>query len=206
MSITNEDLDILKDFLFKDKNTLAQYQYDNFHQFMDVTIPHILKNKNIFYETYTPDKLKTIKYGLEFTNIEYMPPTNDDINFIFPEEARTRGLTYSTKLMVNVQQFKETKNISNNEIKKEYIGDKEYLDLAKIPIMVGCKYCTTVLKKDVKHTECKYDPGCYFIVNGGEKIIIGLERIVYNKILILKKKILHTKIIIRLQQVYHLNI
>ena len=38
MSITNEDLDILKDFLFKDKNTLAQYQYDNFHQFMDVTI------------------------------------------------------------------------------------------------------------------------------------------------------------------------
>ena len=50
-----------------------------------------------------------------------MPPTNDDINFIFPEEARTRGLTYSTKLMVNVQQFKETKNISNNEIKKNIL-------------------------------------------------------------------------------------
>ena len=188
MSITNDDLTIFKDFLFKDKNTLSQFQYDNFHQFMDVTIPHLLKTKNIFYETYTSDKLKTIKYGLEFTNIEYMPPTNDNINFIFPEEARTRNLTYSTKLMVNVQQFKETKTLSNNEIKKEYIGDKEYLDLAKIPIMVGCKYCTTVLKKDIKNTECRYDPGCYFIVNGGEKIIIGLERIVYNKILTFKKK------------------
>ena len=51
------------------------------------------------------------------------------ILILFLKEARTRGLTYSTKLMVNVQQFKETKNISNNEIKKDYIGDKEYLDL-----------------------------------------------------------------------------
>ena len=99
MSISKDDLAILKDFLFKDKNTLSQFQYDNFHQFMDVTIPHLLKTKNIFYETYTSDKLKTIKYGLEFTNIEYMPPTNDNVNFVFPEEARTRNLTYSTKLI-----------------------------------------------------------------------------------------------------------
>ena len=48
MSITNDDLTIFKDFLFKDKNTLSQFQYDNFHQFMDVTIPHLLKTKNIF--------------------------------------------------------------------------------------------------------------------------------------------------------------
>ena len=80
------------------------------------------------------------------------------ILILFFQKKLELELTYSTKLMVNVQQFKETKNISNNEIKKEYIGDKEYLDSAKIPIMVGCKYCTTVLKKDVKHTECKYDP------------------------------------------------
>tara|TARA_Y100000768_G_scaffold277219_1_gene212643 strand:- start:236 stop:3811 length:3576 start_codon:yes stop_codon:yes gene_type:complete len=188
MSITNEDLTILKDFLFNDKNKISQFQYDNFHQFMDVSIPHILRTKNIFYETYTDDKLKIIKYGLEFTNIEYMPPTTDNINYVFPEEARTRNLTYSTKLMVNIQQFKETKTISNNEIKKEYIGEKENLDLAKIPIMVGCKYCSTLLKKNIKNNECKYDPGCYFIVNGGEKIIIGLERIIYNQILVFKKK------------------
>ena len=35
MSITNDDLTIFKDFLFKDKNTLSQFQYDNFHQFME---------------------------------------------------------------------------------------------------------------------------------------------------------------------------
>lgn len=42
--------------------------------------------------------------------------------------------------------------------------------------MLRSKYCTTVLKKDTNDTECRFDPGCYFIIKGNEKVVISLEK------------------------------
>ena len=53
--------------------------------------------------------------------------------------------------------------------------------------MIKSKYCTTTIKKDL-HKECKYDPGGYFIVNGAEKVVLSMEKIVDNKVLIFTKK------------------
>ena len=36
--------------------------------------------------------------------------------------------------------------------------------------------------------ECKYDPGGYFIINGQEKVIISIEKMVDNKVLIYTKQ------------------
>ncbi|MFM7989457.1 MAG: hypothetical protein ACKPKO_60095, partial [Candidatus Fonsibacter sp.] len=56
------------------------------------------------------------------------------------------------------------------------------------PIMVRSEYCSTNLKKDRPNTECRFDPGCYFIIKGSEKVVIGLERITDNKMLCFTKK------------------
>mgnify|MGYP001184609433 CR=1 FL=1 len=48
-----------------------------------------------------------------------------------------------------------------------------------------------VLKSKLQETEdkeCKYDPGGYFIVNGNEKVIMSVEKMVDNKILVFTKK------------------
>ena len=42
--------------------------------------------------------------------------------------------------------------------------------------MLRSKYCTTVLKKETADTECRFDPGCYFIIKGSEKVVVSLER------------------------------
>jgi len=188
MSITNEDLLKLKDFMFEGYNCLYELQYDSYHQFMDESIYNELKIKNVFYETSSLDNLYVYKYGFFFNNMEWLPATSSENTYMFPEDARKRHLTYSTKLIMNIQQFQEVHNISSGEIKINKIGEPERLELAKIPIMVKSKYCTTNLKKNIKNTECKYDPGCYFIINGNEKIVIGIERMIHNKILVFKKK------------------
>ena len=42
--------------------------------------------------------------------------------------------------------------------------------------MIKSGYCNTNIRKDIKNTECKYDPGCYFIVKGNEKVVIGMGK------------------------------
>ena len=42
--------------------------------------------------------------------------------------------------------------------------------------------------KNPDPTECKYDPGGYFIVKGNEKVILSLERMIFNKPLVFVKK------------------
>ena len=52
--------------------------------------------------------------------------------------------------------------------------------------MIKSKYCTTSIKKDLLG-ECKYDPGGYFIVNGQEKAVMSIEKMVDNKVLVFTK-------------------
>ena len=84
MSITDEDLQKFKDFMLgRNKALLLSCQLDSYHYFMDVIIPRELKNKNIFYETYNEEKTVVYKYGFEYHNIEYLPPTNNNLEYIF---------------------------------------------------------------------------------------------------------------------------
>ena len=53
--------------------------------------------------------------------------------------------------------------------------------------MIGSEFCSTNIFKDKKSNECKYDPGGYFIINGGERVIVPHETIA-DKLLIMEKK------------------
>ena len=67
------------------------------------------------------------------------------------------------------------------------VGDTEKnIAIGNIPIMVKSKYCTTSIKNDLLG-ECKYDPGGYFIVNGQEKVVMTIEKMVDNKVLVFTK-------------------
>lgn len=60
--------------------------------------------------------------------------------------------------------------------------------IAYIPLMVRSKYCSLTQYKGVDTTECDFNPGGYFIVNGSEKVIICQDRMVENKPLVFLKK------------------
>jgi DNA-directed RNA polymerase beta subunit len=187
--INNNDTFKLIDLYFEKKFTLYKSLYESYEQFIEEIIYKELKEgENIFYEKMEGDKL--YKYKFVFDDIRLKPPLhNNEEDYMWPEDARKKNLTYSSKLVATVRQIQEVIDIPSDTITRKVIGRIEHdVPIASIPIMVKSKYCTTNIKKEIPNTECTYDPGCYFIVNGNEKVVMSLERIIDNKMLVFTKK------------------
>ena len=185
------DIKYLQDLYFDQSKILFDHQISSFHQFVDEIIYNELKNEdNIFYENVDTKSGIIYKYGFEFDNISIKPPMyeNED-EIMYPHDARKRHMNYASKLVAKVIQYQKTINISTGEETKVIIGSPENeVPIGKIFIMVGSRFCSTNIKKESEERECRYDPGGYFIVNGNEKVIMSIEKMVDNKILVFTKK------------------
>jgi DNA-directed RNA polymerase II subunit RPB2 len=96
-----------------------------------------------------------------------------------PIEARQRNFSYSSSLYVD---FHIKCTWYENSVKKCAKKVIKNINIGKIPIMIGSKYCVlNNLHYKIQSDECKYDPGGYFIINGNEKVIISHDRIAENK-------------------------
>jgi DNA-directed RNA polymerase beta subunit len=125
---------------------------------------------------------------MEFENICIRKPTifenNGSIQPMMPNDARLRNLTYAAPLYVDVKvstSFIDNKNNGIVQTKERVFPN---VHLGKIPVMVGSKYCLLqdqlyIHPKDLG--ECAEDPGGYFIVQGGERVIISQERMSENR-------------------------
>ena len=119
-------------------------------------------------------------YRVKFGKIRLGSPRSVEIDgsvsAILPLEARLRNLAYRAPLYLEmvVEQsgvIRETQN--------QHIGD--------LPIMVRSDPCLTSRMTDeqlVARGEDTYDPGGYFIINGSERVVVGLEDLSPNKILV----------------------
>ena len=125
---------------------------------------------------------------LFFENVSLRKPTifenNGAILPMMPNDARMRNLTYASPLFVDVRirtTFIDNTNGGERQVKERLFPN---VHLGKIPVMVGSKYC---LLHDQKHLtpialgECAEDYGGYFIVGGGERVIISQERMAANR-------------------------
>jgi len=191
MSINKESIFKLLDFYFA-SDPLYKFQHDSYDQFInDIVFPTMKESPNIIMENVFQDKI--YRHRLEFTDISLKPPVNEiDDELIFPEDARIKHLSYSGKLIANVKQILEiVETQTGNTTRRVIVEDKE-VPIAKLPIMIKSRYCNTVLRPEIKNTECHFDPGCYFIVgssgNIGERVILTHERICENKALVSTKR------------------
>ncbi len=125
---------------------------------------------------------------VNFENIALRKPTifenNGAILPMMPNDARLRNLTYASPLFVDVRV--RTTFINNTKQGERIMKERLFpnVHLGKIPVMVGSKYC---LLNDQKHIppgklgECEEDFGGYFIISGGERVIISQERMSENR-------------------------
>ena len=188
MTDTQIEINKLIELYFNQPNVLYEHLFASYHQFVSEIIPYsLIQEPNYFSETV--DKEFIYQHGFKCSNIRIKPSTFENDNEIkFPSDARKNHLNYFATVVADVQQFVEKINALTNEKVIKNIGEVEKeTPIANIPIMVKSKYCSTVIKQDLKG-ECKYDPGGYFIVNGGEKIVMSMEKMIDNKILVFTKK------------------
>jgi len=187
MESIQKDIDNICDLYFKQPLILYEHIFSSYNQFIEEIIPYCLKQEtNYFYENIDNHLINF--HGFKCDNIRIKPATFDNDNEIkFPHQARKNHLNYFASIIVDIKQYVETYNILTNEKTIKEVHKENNIAVANIPIMVKSKYCSTNIKKNSSN-ECKYDPGGYFLVNGQEKIILSIEKMVDNKILIFTKK------------------
>jgi DNA-directed RNA polymerase II subunit RPB2 len=140
-----------------------------------------------------PDRgLQTLNHEyevqLEFENTSIRKPTifenNGAILPMMPNDARLRNLTYASPLFVDVRVTTTFIDHTKGGMRASRVRLFPNVHLGKIPVMVGSKYC---LLHDQKHLhpsalgECAEDLGGYFIIQGGERVIISQERMSENR-------------------------
>ena len=124
-------------------------------------------------------------YKIQLGRIQFKQPRmmelDGSVTHITPTEARLRNVSYVAPLMLEANVIEDGKTLESRFI---HIGD--------IPVMVKSEAC--ILRnfseqKLIDHAEDPSDPGGYFIINGSERVIVGLEALSYNKIIVDAEKV-----------------
>jgi len=125
-----------------------------------------------------PYKIRLDKIKL---NPARMMELDGSITHITPAEARLRNVSYVCPLMMGANIIEDGKILESRPI---HVGD--------LPVMVrshACKLYGFNEQKLIEYGEDPQDPGGYFIINGSERVIVGLEDLSYNKIIVDEEKV-----------------
>lgn len=119
-------------------------------------------------------------YRIQMGRIKLQKPRmmelDGSITHITPGEARLRNVSYAAPIMMEASVVEEGK-----------ILESRYVHIGDMPIMVRSSKCildNLSPTKLVEYGEDTNDPGGYFIINGSERVIVGLEDLSYNKIMV----------------------
>ncbi len=188
--LTHEDYWVVVSSFFEQKGLVSQ-QLDSFDQFVRYKIQEIVDENSTIIVQSTPTAGQTTvrKMILKFGQIYLSKPpvyteSNGTTHSIKPNEARIRDITYGCTLHIDVTKITENECGQRDEHKFSRVV------IGQLPIMLRSSCC--ILnglgdKNIVDLGECPYDQGGYFIVGGGEKVIIAQERMASNTVHIFKK-------------------
>ena len=175
---------------------LVSQQIGSFNQFVGNNIKEIVDENKVLKIEMDPSykrNAEPITYELNFGDVKraanpQILESNEKINKqLFPNEARVRNLDYLSDLSVEAF-LKEKKGEDSDE---RILGKKQTYPIGKIPIMIRSKYCSLNNKTDIQRIElreCEFDQGGYFIIGGGEKVIVAQERMATNFVYVFNKK------------------
>lgn len=185
---TDDVFDFMK--LYYNRNGIMySHLYNSFNKFLNEDVKIFLENgDHIFFEKI--DRNLIYRYKFKYDNVMIKPPTmENDVEAMFPSDARTKSLVYSCRLMAKVTQIQEIIDLTTDEKITNINGTpEENVPIANIPLMLKTTYCSLTTHKGYDNSECEYDPGGYFIINGSEKVVIAQDRMCDNKPLVFIKK------------------
>jgi DNA-directed RNA polymerase II subunit RPB2 len=178
-------------------NGLVSQQIDSFNTFISKSIRQIIKEaKCIEYRHDLGPKSGMIRnYIVEFGEPRIFPtPIYSEGNHtekMIPSVARLRNLNYESELTLDCK-LKVTEETSEGISVIKEDSDYTRVKIGLIPIMVRSDYCSlSSMETDenrVQNGECVYDQGGYFVINGGEKVIVAQEKMADNFVYVFKTK------------------
>ena len=163
---------------------LVKHQIESFDDFVLNTIPSIIRETPAIVVDNGEQE-----YSIKFDNGFITRPgtvEQDGFHELTPHQARLRNLTYNGSL------YMDAKHVVKNKATGQIVSQEtEKILLAKIPIMVMSELCNLHSKTKEERVgtfECQFDEGGYFIVKGGEKVIVAQEKMANNQIYVFENK------------------
>ena len=230
--ITAEDCWTVVSSFFDTKGLVSQ-QLDSYDEFVSTTMQemiaehsHISIDKHLPQSEDSPDEPVLRRFEIQFGTVMLSRPTVTESDGttapLYPFEARSRNLTYSSPMFVQLTMRKskayerpimdptdeEVAASGRTDIIQKPTGgtylewEEEQIELpeghqkqmnvfiGKLPIMIKSRYCLLRDKSDdflYAYSECPYDQGGYFVINGSEKVLIAQERSAANIVQVFKK-------------------
>src|SRR5687768_11857794 len=120
-----------------------------------------------------PYKIRLGKIKLQQPRIMEL---DGSVTHVAPVEARLRNLTYGSPIMLEC-----------SIVEDDNILESRFIHIGDITVMVKSNACILHNLPETKLIELgedPKDPGGYFVINGSERVIIGLEDLSYNKIIV----------------------
>jgi DNA-directed RNA polymerase II subunit RPB2 len=133
---------------------------------------------------------REVEVCVEFANVQIRKPTifenNGAVTPMYPNDARLRNLTYAAPIYTDIiatYTMRVPRLDGGEPIITVSRRTLPHVQVGRIPVLVGSDYC--VLRDTPEKTprelgECSEDIGGYFIIQGGERVIISQERMSEN--------------------------
>ena len=176
--IDDECIQVIIDKYFKQNNILVNHQIQSYDDYIENILPSIISQ--FFPLTINVKSHQIQKITLHIEDMKIIDPHFTENNgcrkVMTPNIARLRNYTYSLTVLVTLRVSITIFNDIYIELPDKIIPN---IILGKIPLVVQSKYC--VYKNNI-YSECEFDVGGYFIINGNEKVLITQEKIVPNMI------------------------
>ncbi|TLX99589.1 MAG: DNA-directed RNA polymerase subunit B'' [Thaumarchaeota archaeon] len=169
---------VLSDLL--QREGVARQHLNSYNEFVAKGMQNIIDEiGEIEVETVsTPYKVKLGKLSIGMPRVVEI---DGSVSNVLPMEARLRNLTYSSPILLEMTIEEEG---LPRDTTRQHIGD--------LPVMVKsdlCQLSTKTKEQLIDSGEDPNDPGGYFIINGSERVIVGLEDLSPNKILVDAEKV-----------------
>jgi len=166
-----------------EERSFLESDIQSFNNFIEKEMQRIIGENNDIEPTIIPHNIDEFK--IRFNKIWVTKPEITEADgskrSIFPVEARLRKITYSSPCFIEV-------SAHINGVQRETFTTQ----IANMPIMLKSKYChlSKMSREDlIEKGEDPNDPGGYFIINGTEKVLVGIEDLAPNRMLVERKTI-----------------
>ncbi|MEM2093713.1 MAG: DNA-directed RNA polymerase subunit B [Candidatus Bathyarchaeia archaeon] len=174
MSISDQELWFLIKCFF-DAEGLVRQHLDSYNDFIDHGIQKIIDEIGEI-----PIDSPEYPFKVRLKRVEVGRPRVVEVDGsehpVYPMECRLRNLSYGAPLYLEVAMVRD-----------EYEESSEVVHIGDIPVMLKSKLCllsNCTPEELIRLGEDPYDPGGYFIINGSERVIVGLEDLAPNRILV----------------------
>jgi len=162
---------------FKTHSFVRQH-LESYNKFVDYGMQKIISSFGTISTNIESFEIKLGRIRLEKPMIIEADGSRQEI---LPIEARLRNITYSAPIFLEVVPVMHEIESMVSEV---YIGE--------LPVMIKSKLCylDNMSKEElVDAGEDANDPGGYFIVNGSEKVLVGIEDLAPNRLITTKEDI-----------------